>query len=261
MNNRSLFRSIFQYKETNCTIISNNREAIRTAVSSIKYHRAELEEYIKNNEIFLCSLRPLPISNGPRIVRLMADATKKANVGPMAAVAGVLADIAVEEMVLDGSEVAVVENGGEVSAVSNTSIDVALAAGDSQLSRTFGFRLMDSPIGAATSSGLFTHALSFGEAEAATVFASSAGLADAAATAVENQVKGEDCQAAINRGVGKALSIQGVEGVLIIYGGKVGIGGKTPRIIKVNRSGRPELLRYRICMENQTVEVVANEPR
>jgi ApbE superfamily uncharacterized protein (UPF0280 family) len=151
----------------------------------------------------------------------------------MAAVAGVLADLAVKDMVREGCEVAVVENGGEVSAVSNMTIDVALAAGDAPLSKRFGFRLTDFPAGIATSSGRFSHALSFGDAEAATVFCRDAGLADTVATAVGNVVKGEDCQKAIQAGINRALSIQGVEGVLIIYKGLTGTAGKIPQIIRV----------------------------
>src|SRR3990170_957377 len=137
-------------------------------------------------------------------------------------------------MLSAGCEVAVVEDGGEVSAVSNVPVDVALAAGDEPLSRKFGFRLTAFPIGVATSSGRFSHALSFGDAEAATVFCGNAGLADAAATAVCNVVKGDDYQIAIQSGIDKALSIQGVEGVLIIYKGFVGTGGRIPQIIKVD---------------------------
>ena len=56
--------------------------------------------------------------------------------------------------------------------------------------------------------------MSFGDAEAATVFCKNAALADAAATAVGNVVKGEDAQAAIKAGISTGLSIEGVEGVL-----------------------------------------------
>jgi ApbE superfamily uncharacterized protein (UPF0280 family) len=164
----------------------------------------------------------------------MANAAEKAKVGPMAAVAGVLADLAVKDMLAAGCEVAVVEDGGEVSAVSNMPIDVAFAAGDEPLSKRFGFKLTDFPIGVATSSGRFSHALSFGDAEAATVFCKEAGLADAAATAVGNMVKGEDFQAAIERGITVAKSIAGVEGALILYKGNVGTWGKIPQIIKVD---------------------------
>jgi len=142
--------------------------------------------------------------------------------------------IAVNAMIDEGCEVAVVENGGEISAVSNITIDVAIAAGDAPLSNKIGFRLADFPVGIATSSGRFSHALSFGEAEAVTVICKNAGLADAAATAVCNVVKGKDCQAGIQAGIGKALSIQGVQGVLIIFKEFTGTAGKIPQIIKIN---------------------------
>jgi hypothetical protein len=231
---KNLFREAFRYKETQCTIIADKKIGIQTAVKSIKHNRKELEEYVEANPKFLYTLEPIPAPAEPLVAKLMAEAAEKANVGPMAAVAGVLADLAVKDMLRAGCEVAVVENGGEISAVSNMPIDVALAAGDVPLSKRFGFRLTDFPVGIATSSGRFSHALSFGDAEAATVFCKNAGLADAAATAVGNVVKGEDCQKAIQTGINKALSIQGIEGVLIIYKGFTGTAGKTPQIIKVN---------------------------
>jgi ApbE superfamily uncharacterized protein (UPF0280 family) len=152
----------------------------------------------------------------------------------MAAVAGAIADLAVEDMTREGCEVAVVEDGGEISAVSNRPIDVAVVAGEELLSKRFGFRLTEFPIGVATSSGRFSHALSFGDAEAATVFCKNAALADAAATAVCNIVKGEDAQAGIQAGLNRGLSIEGVEGVLIIYKDQVGTAGKLPQMIKID---------------------------
>lgn len=142
--------------------------------------------------------------------------------------------MAVEEMVLEGARVAVVEDGGEASLVSNRPIDVALSAGDSPLSRRVGFRLEHFPMGVATSSGMFSHALSFGEAEAVTVFAENAGLADAAATAVCNLVKGDEHRSAIEHGLKRGLSIYGVRGVFIIYREMVGKGGEIPLIIGIN---------------------------
>jgi ApbE superfamily uncharacterized protein (UPF0280 family) len=228
-----LFKEAFQLKESQCTVIADKPEGIQTAKDSIKRHRRSLEAYIKTNPIFLDTLEPVPVPTAPLVAKLMAEAAEKANVGPMAAVAGVLADLAVNDMFRAGCKAAVVENGGEISAVSNKPIDVAVAAGDEPMSKRFGFRLTEFPIGVATSSGRFSHALSFGDAEAATVFCKNAGLADAAATAVCNVVKGEDCQAAIQAGINKALSIQGVKGLLIIYKGFTGTAGKVPKIIKV----------------------------
>ncbi len=233
---RKLFKEAFQVKETQCTIIADKQEAIATAIASIRRNRKALENYMKRNPLFLYSLEPVAVPAEPLVAQLMAEAAEKANVGPMAAVAGVLADLAVKDMVATGSRVAVVEDGGEVSAMSDGPVDVALAAGDAPLSKRLGFRLAEFPVGVATSSGRFSHALSFGDPEAATVFCRNAGLADAAATAVCNVVKGEDYEAAIQRGIDRALSIEGVGGVLIVYEGFTGTAGKIPQIIKVDPS-------------------------
>lgn len=229
---------VFDYRETRCTIKSDSESAVEVAISSIKRHRDLLERYIRHHPKFLHSLRPINVDGGPVIVRLMAEASEQAGVGPMAAVAGVLADLAVQDMVSSGAKVAIVENGGEICALSDTPINVALAAGDSPLSRRIGFRLEEFPIGIATSSGLYSHALSFGEAEAVTIFAVSAGVADAAATAVGNLVKGEDWHEAIHRGIIKAISIKEVIGALILYRGLVGKAGQIPKIVKVGTASK-----------------------
>ena len=228
-----MLKESFQIRETCCTIVSDKKRGIKTAMASIKRNRKTLEEYLKNNPRFLHILEPITPPAEPPIARLMAEAAERATVGPMAAVAGVIADLAVKDMINAGCKVAVVENGGEVSAISERTVDVALAAGDTPLSKRFGFRLNEFPIGLATSSGRFSHALSFGVAEAATVFCAEAGLADAAATAVGNVVKGEDPKVAVQKGIDKAMSIEGVKGVLILYKGFTGTAGKIPELIKV----------------------------
>jgi ApbE superfamily uncharacterized protein (UPF0280 family) len=230
---KNLFKESFVLKESQCTIISDQKKVIQTAKQSIERNRQRLEIYIKSNPKFLYSLKPIPIPEIPIVAKLMAQAAQKAGVGPMAAVAGAIADLAIADMAHVCAKVAVVEDGGEISAQSDMPIDVAVAAGDEPLSRRFGFRLTEFPIGVATSSGRFSHALSFGDAEAAIVFCKNASLADAAATAVGNMVKGFDVEAAIKAGISKGLSIEGVEGVMIIYKGQVGTAGKIPQIIKV----------------------------
>jgi ApbE superfamily uncharacterized protein (UPF0280 family) len=236
MRKKDLIKRAFHLKESNCTIISDREDTIEKAVKAIEHHRGHLEKYIQEHQEFLYSLKPVPVGKGSKVVKLMAEASLKADVGPMAAVAGVLADLAVEEMVDAGSKVAVVENGGEVSAVSNQPIDIALAAGDAPLSREMGFRLTEFPIGIATSSGLYSHALSFGEAEAVTVFAIDGGVADAAATAVANLIKGDNVRGVIKQGLDRALGIEGVKGIFILYRGIVGKAGQLPELIKVKPS-------------------------
>lgn len=233
MKTKKVFRKTFQLKETNCTIISDSIYSINVAISSIKYNRRQLEIYIRKHPEFLYSLKPVCIENGIRIAELMGKYAEKANVGPMAAVAGVLADLAVQEMLEVGSRVAIVENGGEISAASNRPINVALFAGYHPLSKNFAFKLEEFPIGIATSSGMFSHALSFGEAEAVTIFAVNAGLADAVATAIGNMIKGDNPRKIVKLGIEKAMSIDGVEGALIIYRDFVGTGGSIPQIVRI----------------------------
>jgi ApbE superfamily uncharacterized protein (UPF0280 family) len=235
MTNKNLFKQAFRLKESDCTIIADREDGVETATSSIKSNLKLLEEYIKVHPQFLFSLIPVAVNYGaPEVAWLMAQASEKAGVGPMAAVAGVLADLAVQDMVNSGCKVAVVEDGGEISAVSNQSIDIAFAAGDEPLSREMGFRLKQFPLGVATSSGRFSHAFSFGDADAVTIFAVEAGLADAAATAVANLITGENVSEVIKHGLERALSINGVKGVFILYRGTVGKAGQIPELIKLN---------------------------
>ncbi len=228
-----LFKKHFTHKDSQCIIISDSQKAIKSGIESIKHNYQELELFVRVNPKFLYTLTPIPVPEKPIVAKLMALAAQKADVGPMAAVAGAIADLAVEDMKHEGCEVAVVEDGGEISAASNRPVDVAVAAGEEPLSKHFGFRLTEFPIGVATSSGRFSHALSFGDAEAAIVFCKDATLADAAATAVGNVVRGQDTQTGLQAGITKGMSIKGVEGVLIIYKGQVGTAGKIPQIIKI----------------------------
>ena len=231
---RGLLKRPFNLKETSCTILTDREYYFKVAEASIRKHRKELEEYIKVYPEFKFSLAPLEVKNAPESVTRMAEAGTRAGVGPLAAVAGVIADLAVEDMVAAGAKVAVIEDGGEAYLASDRPIDIALKAGESELSKRVGFRFTEFPVGIATSSGLYSHALSFGLAEAATVFAENSGIADAAATAVGNVILGEDVEGAIQKGIKIGLAIEGVYGVFIFYKGKVGMGGKLPEIIGVD---------------------------
>src|SRR4030065_219385 len=110
---RSLFKRVFELKESRCTIIADMEEAIEKAVDSIKQNRKALEDYVRANPRFFYSLKPVKVPAEPLVAKLMAEASENADVGPMAAVAGVLADLAVKAMLNAGCKVAVVEDGGE----------------------------------------------------------------------------------------------------------------------------------------------------
>ncbi|MGQ9639607.1 MAG: UPF0280 family protein [Candidatus Bathyarchaeia archaeon] len=211
-------------------------DAAEAAFNSIKSNRRILKRYIKNYPEFLYVLEPIPVErDASEIVIRMAEAAERAKVGPMAAVAGALADVAAERMVREGASIAVVENGGEISAKNDLDLKIAIYAGKSPLSGRLGFRLLpkDLPAGVATSSGTVGHALSFGFADSATVFAENAALADAAATAVGNAVSTGDVCSSISAGLEVAMRIKGVWGALVIKGGHVGVTGHLPTLLMV----------------------------
>jgi ApbE superfamily uncharacterized protein (UPF0280 family) len=154
----------------------------------------------------------------------MAEATAKLGVGPMAAVAGAIAEFVGKEL-SDYSPEVIIENGGDIYIKSRQKRVVGIYAGNSQLSGKIGLEIKgeDTPIGVCTSSGTVGHSLSFGKADAATVLADSATLADAAATALGNMVKTPDD---ITRAIDFAQYIEGLQGVLVLIGDQIGMWGK-----------------------------------
>jgi ApbE superfamily uncharacterized protein (UPF0280 family) len=231
-----LYEQGFVLKESRIHLKSDKKEAIHEAVKDIKHHRKELVGYIKKHPEFQHTLRPIMVpSEAPEIVKSMADSAEKADVGPMAAVAGALADFGMKAMLRTGAKIAVVEDGGEISVTTDQPITVAILSSYPGLSGRIGLCITkeDSPLGIATSSSKTGRVLSFGEADSVTVVAADASLADAAATAVCNTVAGENIGASIQQGLEKAKAIDGVRGVIIVREGQTGLWGKLPKIISI----------------------------
>ncbi len=215
---------------------SDSQKALFVGIDAVRRNRVELETYISLHHSFVEALYPVAVEdNAPRVIRIMAEAASKANVGPMAAVAGALADLAVEAICEAGARTAIVEDGGEVSAVAEEAFIVALHAGESAVGSGLGFRISpsDCPIGIATSSATVSHAVSFGEADAATVFADTAALADAAATAVCNAVVGKDVEASIIAGLEAARRMSFIRGALVVRKDFIGSVGWVPPLVNL----------------------------
>jgi ApbE superfamily uncharacterized protein (UPF0280 family) len=230
ISQHGLTRHSYQIGETKGVIITDHPASIEAALDCIKEQRQKLFEYIRANRDFEHSLEPVEVVDAPVVVRLMALASKKAGVGPMAAVAGVIADLAAQAMIENNAGVAVVENGGEAALYSDRPIIISVGAGNNPLSERLGFKVTRFPCGVATSSGRHSHAFSMGDADTVTVFADNAGLADAAATAAANVVLGEP-GADVKAGVDVALAIKGVHGALAIRDEQVSTGGVLPKMV------------------------------
>jgi len=153
--------------------------------------RHQLENYIEFYPEFLTSLVPvLDDPYAPPIVKEMIRSTKKANVGPMAAVAGAMAQW-VGEGICGLSDQVIVENGGDIFLRAKRPVTVSIFAGPSPLSGKFGLHIPEGqmPLGICSSSATVGHSLSRGITDVVCLLAKSTALADAAATALGNRVK------------------------------------------------------------------------
>ena len=197
----------------------------RKAVKRIQKYRAQIEKYAEYQPEFLSSMTPISVDEkAPRIECDMADAGGKVGVGPMAAVAGAIAETVGKDL-LDSSAEIIVENGGDIFLKTLKKRLIGIYAGESPLSGRLALEILpeDTPLGVCTSSGTVGHSLSLGRADAVIVVASSTSLADAAATAIGNLVgNAED----ISRSVKFAQRVDGLEGVVVIVGDKMGLWGK-----------------------------------
>ena len=223
------------FGETSVRIETDLPEALSAAVSEILLCRVQLEEYSRLQPRFRTAMEPVEIDYvAPEVVKRMAGAALAAGVGPMAAVAGAIADLAVEAMAQTRARIRVVENGGEIAAESLYPVNVEVRSGDPLLNTRLGWVLSPSrmPIGVGSSSATQGRGITFGEADVATVFALNAATADAAATAVCNVVAGEDIRGSIRKGLKIAEGIRGVVGALIVRRGHVGTLGDLPELVE-----------------------------
>ena len=205
--------------------IRSRRNLKDKALNSVLKHRGSLEAYIGRHPLFLTTLDAYQAEDeAPVIVKEMARVSQLAGVGPMAAVAGAIAEAVGRDLLAFSPEI-IVENGGDIFLKISTKRLVGIYAGQSPFTKKIALEIMprETPLGIGTSSGTVGHSLSLGNADAVIVLSSSAALADAAATALGNIVKTADD---IPKVIEAAQSIEGVGGVVAIVGDKMSVWGK-----------------------------------
>ncbi|MBI4800010.1 MAG: UPF0280 family protein [Desulfarculus sp.] len=211
-------------KETDLWIQAQE-DLSQPALESILRHRRGLEAYIEEHPLFLASLTPLPQDPlAPPLVRAMLAAGLASGTGPMAAVAGAVAQFVATDLLALSPQV-VVENGGDIYLALERQAVVGLWAGKSPLSGKLGLKLPATamPLAVCTSSGTVGPSLSLGRADAATILAKDAALADAAASALGNRVQGRGDLAGAVEWV--AQWIPGVLGALAVLGDRLSAWG------------------------------------
>ncbi len=214
-------------KETDLHIQADSNVGQRAKELIVEY-RHQLEAHIGARPSFFTSLAPLSKDySAPPLIQDMYDAGASAGVGPMAAVAGGVAEYVGKRLLAEGTREIIVENGGDIFIHRDSASIIAIFAGQSPLSNRVGIELHPPmPWSVCTSSGTVGHSFSMGEADAVTVVSRQTCLADAVATRLGNIVgAGGDPQNSIDQALALAREINEVTGVVIICGELLGVVG------------------------------------
>jgi ApbE superfamily uncharacterized protein (UPF0280 family) len=219
----------FSWKDTHLKVYGREYEQITLAV--VKERRA-LEAYIRRHPQFQTALTPIKLlEDAPEVAVRMANAATVTGLGPMASVAGTLAQLGVEAAKAAGCEEAIVENGGDMFIMSPTPVTIGIFAGLNSIGAQLAFHLLpeDLPLSICSSSSKMGHSMSFGDCELATVVATQAALADSAATLVCNRISAETDVELVLDEVGQ---LGGIRGILVVNNNKVGLWGTLPQLVR-----------------------------
>lgn len=231
IDSRDLTSFKVQIKESNLFILCD-KKLIRETEEALLKCRQDIERYIYYHPAFREDLEPVEIEeNMPLIVGSMVEASQQAGVGPMATIAGAIAEFVGKELLSCCKQI-IVENGGDIFMKVTKPRRVGIYAGTSPLSEHIALQIEpeETPLGICTSAGTFGHSLSFGKADAVAVVSENTVLADAVATAVGNIIREEKD---IKKGLKFLEQTSGIKGGLIIKGERLGAWGKL-NIIKRN---------------------------
>lgn len=225
-HSEKLYTAHICVRQTDLQVLTDKPLEESFLVARIGLYRRQIEDYIDKDRRFLITLKPLAVElRAPLIVRKMSQAAHRANVGPMATVAGAIAQFLGRALLRRGYRDVIIENGGDVFLKVSKAINVGIFAGGSKMTKNLSLRIrpQDSPLGICTSSGTVGHSLSFGCADAAIIFSSDAILADAVATATANRINSkEDLQKTLDF----ARSIKGITAAVIILKNNLAAWGK-----------------------------------
>ncbi len=219
-------RHHFERNETIATIIADREEEISIACLGLESARHAIEQYILIDPFFKTSFEPLPVMSDSQIIIRMARAAYSANVGPMAAVAGAVANFALNDVRKIGSKFCIIDNGGDIAMITDREVRIGLYAGDSVFSGKYAFLIGPTHeiYGICTSSATVGHSISLGIADSVTVFSPDPILADAVATAVCNALTIEDtsCLNHVD---------SDIDGIFAVFGEKSIVWGKVPPLV------------------------------
>ncbi len=222
-----MIREPFRFRETFATILADDPAHVAAAKTAILAARQVLEAYIARDPFFASTYEPFEPDSDDCLILRMAEAARKAGVGPMAAVAGSIAWAGVEAMQEAGAGFGVIDNGGDIALIADRPVRIGVHAGSAALSNKVAFVVppQDAILGICTSSATVGPSVSFGIADAVTVFSRDVSLADAWATSVCNRIQPSD------HSVLACVDPAEVAGIFTIMGGTVVRWGELPPLV------------------------------
>lgn len=200
-------------------------EMSREVGEVVRSLRGALRAHIELQPEFATRLSPLdPGPNAPEIARRMAESSAPFKVGPMAAVAGTMAQMVSEAFPESGDFL--VENGGDLYLRSSRERVIGILT-DPTGEAALGVRLRPSefPVSFCASSATIGHSLSLGGADLVVVRAAQAGIADAAATALANRLHDARGLEAVTS-LARSWQDRGIQGLFAQAEGKIAVWGR-----------------------------------
>ena len=221
-NPKGLVKFRVTIEESDLLIIAE-KNLKKEVTQELKKQREILKEFIRENPEFYYTFSPLKINSEKEIIRLMSESSLLTKTGPMASVAGAVAEIIGKKLLLYSSEV-IVENGGDIFLKMNREATVGIYAGNSPFSMKIGIKIppSETPVGIATSSGKIGHSFSYGKADSVTVISSSSTFSDGAATYFGNIVKEPSDFKRVKE---ELLNFPFIRGILVIVGKELFVWG------------------------------------
>ena len=222
-------RHHIEQKETIITLLCESAY-VSAAENALRTLRTMLEDLIRVDEAFKISHQPL-MRSLPAPMNQMITSAALMNVGPMACVAGLFAEMALNSVLNAGAKEAVVDNGGDIALFVKAPVTVGLFTGRSGV-KNLALRIMPekNPLGICTSSGTVGHSFSYGRADAAVVISENIPLADAAATALCNRVHDEDD---LETCFDCLKPHRELKGALVVVRNRVALWGDLPELVEM----------------------------
>ncbi len=187
--------------------------------------RTMIETKIDSDPFFGLTYDPYsPSAKDEEVVKWMCESSIKANVGPMAAVAGAIDRYVMEHLISSGCEHAILDNDGDIAMISNDPVVTILYSGEEDLPLlTITLEPCGEMLSICTSSSKVGHSVSLGNCSLASVISYDPALADACATRLGNL-----CKISPENGVEEVNSIEGIIGCFVINNDQIALCGNFP---------------------------------